>query len=67
MLTSWVKVRDLLERLRADKDGMASFEYVIVAACIVGAVSAVFGGTGAGTVLGALTTGLAAIGTAIAG
>ena len=67
MLTSWVKVRDLLERLRADKDGMASFEYVIVAACIVGAVSAVFGGTGAGTVQGALTTGLAAIGTAIAG
>jgi pilus assembly protein Flp/PilA len=67
MLKSCFKAGDAVKRLRADKDGMASFEYAIVAACIVGAASAVFGGTGAGTVQGALTTGLAATGTAIAG
>ena len=33
----------MLERLRADKDGVVSFEYVIVAACIVAAVAAAFG------------------------
>ena len=42
----------MLERLRTDKDGVVSFEYVIVAACIVAAVAAAFGGTGAGTIAG---------------
>ena len=67
MLKSCFKAGDALKRLRTDKGGVASFDYVIVAACIVGTASAVFGGTGAGTVQGALTTGLTAIGTAIAG
>ena len=50
-----------LKRLRADKDGVVSFEYVIVAACIIGAVAAAFG-TGAGGGIGtALTTGITAI------
>jgi hypothetical protein len=32
MLKYYVKTRDVLERLRTDKDGVVSFEYVIVAA-----------------------------------
>ena len=32
-----------VKRLSTDKDGVVSFEYVIVAACIVGAVAAAFG------------------------
>ena len=46
MLKYYVKTSDLLERLRTDKDGVVSFEYIIVAACIIGAVAAAFG-TGA--------------------
>ena len=53
--------------LSTDTDGVVSFEYVIVAACVVGAVPAALG-TGAGGGIGrALTTGLTAITTAIAG
>ena len=59
------KACEAVRRLCADKDGVVSFEYVLVAACIVGTVSTVFGGTGAGTIQGALTTGLTAITTAI--
>jgi pilus assembly protein Flp/PilA len=40
---AYVKASDLLERLRTDKDGVVSFEYVVLAACIVGVVVAVFG------------------------
>ncbi len=43
MLKVYVKATDLLERLRSDKDGVVSFEYVIVAACIVAAVGLAFG------------------------
>jgi pilus assembly protein Flp/PilA len=50
-----------LKRLRTDKDGVVSFEYVIVAALVIAAVAAVFGGNGAGTIRGALTQGLTAI------
>ena len=39
MLKYYVKTRDLLQRLREDKDGVVSFEYIIVAACIVAAVA----------------------------
>jgi pilus assembly protein Flp/PilA len=59
------KAREAVRRLCADKDGVVSFEYVLVAACIVGTLSTVFGGIGAGTIQGALTTGLTAITTAI--
>ena len=34
---------ETVKRLRTDKDGVVSFEYVIVAACIIGAVAAAFG------------------------
>ena len=46
MLKYYVKTSEALLRLRTDKDGVVSFEYVIVAACVVAAVVAAFG-TGA--------------------
>ena len=50
-----------VKRLSTDKDGVVSFEYVIVAACIIGAVVAAFGtGTG-GAIATALTGGINAI------
>jgi pilus assembly protein Flp/PilA len=52
---------DLLGRLRTDKDGVVSFEYVIVVAWVVGVVAAVFSSTGVNTIQAALTTGFAAI------
>jgi hypothetical protein len=49
MLKLYVKTRETVERLLTDKDGVVSFEYVIVAACIVAAVAAAFGtGTASG-------------------
>ena len=45
---------EMMKRLSTDEDGVVSFEYVIVAACIIGAVVAAFG-TGAG---GAIATAL---------
>src|SRR5208282_3976268 len=61
MLKYYVKAHDLLERLRADKDGVVSFEYVIVAACIVAAVAAAFGTGATGAIGTALTNAIAAI------
>ena len=56
-----VKSTDALKRLRTDQDGVVSFEYVIVAACIIGAVVAAFGtGTG-GAMATSLTGGITAI------
>ena len=66
MLKHYIKASDLLERLRTDKDGVVSFEYIIVAACIIVAVAAAFG-TGAGGAVGtALTNGITAISAAFA-
>ena len=48
MLKNYVEA---VKRLSTDKDGVVSFEYVIVAACVVGAVAAAFG-TGAGGGIG---------------
>jgi pilus assembly protein Flp/PilA len=65
MLKCFVRASDLLTRLRKDKDGVVSFEYVIVAACIVAAVAAAFGtttGSGIGLVL---SNAITAIGTAV--
>jgi Flp pilus assembly pilin Flp len=56
MLKLYVKGQGLLARLRSNEDGVVSFEYVIVAACIIVAVAAAFG-TDAQTGIGlALTT-----------
>jgi len=66
MLKAYFNTKETLKRLRADQDGVVSFEYIIVAVCIIGAVSAVFG-IGAGGAIGqALTGGIAAITTAFA-
>jgi Flp pilus assembly pilin Flp len=43
MLKYYVKTTKALKHLRTDKDGVVSFEYVIVAVCIVVAVLAAFG------------------------
>ena len=64
MLKHYIKTVEALKRLRADKDGVVSFEYIIVAACVVGAVAAAFGTGAAGGIGTALTTGLTAVTTA---
>jgi pilus assembly protein Flp/PilA len=53
MLKYYVKASDLLERLRTDKDGVVSFEYIVVAALVIAAVGAAYqtGATNIQTVL----------------
>jgi Flp pilus assembly pilin Flp len=64
MLDYYIKTTEALKNLRDDQDGVVSFEYIIVAACIIGAVAAAFG-TGAGGAIGtALSTGITTITTA---
>jgi hypothetical protein len=64
MFEYYIATTEAWKRLRADQDGVVSFEYIIVAVCIIGAVSAVFG-IGAGGAIGqALTGGINAITTA---
>jgi pilus assembly protein Flp/PilA len=61
MLKYYIKTTEALKQLRSDTAGVVSFEYVIVAACVVGAVIAAFGtGTASGIGL-ALTTALGKI------
>jgi pilus assembly protein Flp/PilA len=61
MLKYYVKTTEALKNLRSDTAGVVSFEYVIVAACIVGAVGLAFGtGTG-GAITKALSDAIAAI------
>jgi pilus assembly protein Flp/PilA len=64
MLKYYIKASDLLARLRTDKDGVVSFEYVIVAACVVGAVAAAFGTGATGGIGAALTAGITKVTTA---
>ena len=61
MLKYYIKTTEALKRLRTDNDGVVSFEYVIVAACIIAVVSLGFG-TG-GPLQTALTTAITTIGT----
>ena len=58
MLTFYVKSSEAVKRLGTDQDGVVSFEYVIVAACIIAVVSLGFG-TG-GPLQTALTTAITA-------
>jgi Flp pilus assembly pilin Flp len=54
MLKFYVQTTESLKQLRTDAKGVVSFEYVIVAACVVAAVAAAFGtntATGIGLVL----------------
>jgi pilus assembly protein Flp/PilA len=55
MLKYYIKTREALLRLRTDKDGVVSFEYVIVAACVVAAVVAAFGPGSTGAIKTALS------------
>jgi len=66
MLKYYVQTSEALKRLRADQDGVVSFEYIIVAACIVTVVIAFFTGTGSTTIQAALTTAVGKITTAMA-
>jgi Flp pilus assembly pilin Flp len=61
MLKYYIKTREALHRLRTDKDGVVSFEYVIVAACIVGAVMLAFGTGNGGAIATALNGAIAKI------
>jgi pilus assembly protein Flp/PilA len=61
MLQYYIETLEALKHLRTDQNGVVSFEYVIVAACIIGAVVAAFGtGTG-GAIATALSGGITAI------
>ena len=61
MLKLYIQGQELLARLRSKQEGVVSFEYVIVAACIVAAVAAAFG-TGTSSGIGkALADGITAI------
>jgi pilus assembly protein Flp/PilA len=57
MLSFFNQVRDLAR----NEDGVVSFEYVIVASCVIGAVVAAFGTGGGGAIASALTGGLTAM------
>ena len=63
MLKYYIKTTEGLKRLRADTTGVVSFEYVIVAACIIAVVSLGFGK--GGPLQTALTTAITSIGTAL--
>jgi pilus assembly protein Flp/PilA len=58
MLKYYVKTTEALKRLRSDNDGVVSFEYVIVAVCIIAAVIAAFGTTNQTGIGAALTNGI---------
>ncbi|MGY3483152.1 pilus assembly protein Flp/PilA [Bradyrhizobium sp. USDA 4011] len=63
MLKFYVVTTEAFKRLRANEDGVVSFEYVIVAACIVAAVVAAFGtttGSGIGAALSSAISSIAA-------
>ena len=61
MLKFYVKVSETLHQLRSDKNGVVSFEYVIVAAAIVGAVTLAFGTSTGGVIKDALAAAIAGI------
>ena len=46
MLKYYIKTTEALKRLRTDRDGVVSFEYIIVACLIIGVVGAAFSQTG---------------------
>ena len=61
MLNYYVKTTEALKNLRTDQEGVVSFEYIIVAACIIGAVAAAFGTGATGAIGQALTGGITSI------
>jgi pilus assembly protein Flp/PilA len=67
MLKYYINTTEALKRLRTDKDGVVSLEYVIVGACVCAVVLALFAGTGSNTLSGALNTGFGQIATTMTG
>ncbi|MGY3483156.1 pilus assembly protein Flp/PilA [Bradyrhizobium sp. USDA 4011] len=61
MLKYYINTTETLRNLRADQDGVVSFEYVIVAACIVAAVVAAFGTDTSSGIGAALSSAISAI------
>jgi pilus assembly protein Flp/PilA len=61
MLRYYIKATEALKRLRTDKDGTVSFEYIIVAVCIIAAVLAAFGTTTTTGIGQVLTNGIAKV------
>jgi hypothetical protein len=61
MLKYYIKTTEALKQLRSDTAGVVSFEYIIVAACIIGAVAAAFGTGATGAIGTALSGGITAI------
>ncbi|WP_338831735.1 hypothetical protein [Bradyrhizobium sp. 27S5] len=65
MIKFYIQTTEAFKRLASDKGGVVSFEYVIVAACIVAAVAAAFGTTTASGIGAALTTAIGKVTTAV--
>jgi Flp pilus assembly pilin Flp len=63
MLKYYLKTTEALKRLRTEKDGVVSLEYVIVGACVCAVVLLLFNGTGSSTLSGALNSGFGKIST----
>lgn len=63
MLGYCAKISDVLEALRTDRAGVVSFEFVILAVCVVVGVAAVFGP--GNNIAAALAAAVSAISTAI--
>jgi Flp pilus assembly pilin Flp len=61
----FVKGREAVRRLVADKDGVISFEYVVLAACIVGVVLLVFGTGNQSVMYNALNNAITTIANAV--
>ena len=56
----------LLKRIRNDKGGVVSLEYVVVAACVVGTVVLAFGAPATSPLGTAMISALGSIGTTVA-
>ena len=61
MLKTFIGIREAALRLRDNQDGVVSFEYVMVAACIVFAVALAFGTDAGGAIKNALSTSITKI------
>ena len=65
MLKFYVRSREAMRRLVTDNEGVISFEYVVLAACIVGVVLAVFGGSTNSVMYQALNNAITTIANAV--
>jgi Flp pilus assembly pilin Flp len=61
VLKYYIKTTEALRRLRPDQDGIISFEYVVVAFCIVVTVLVVFGTGGNSVISNGLNNAFSAI------